>query len=420
MESCILWESDYPLARCGFHASRGQFQSAFTAMNKIRVLLVDDSAVIRRLLTDTLAHDPDIEVIGMAGNGEIALAKIEQLKPDIITLDIEMPVMDGLATLKALRKIHPKLPVIMFSTLTERGSTATMDALALGASDYVAKPANVGGVLAGMDKIRDDLIPKIKALCHRTPVLKATPQAFSPASRISRAAGAPGAGVEILAVGVSTGGPNALAEFVPALGRRFPVPIVIVQHMPPLFTRLLAERLAAVSGILCKEGFEGAILRPGELWIAPGGFHMEVEKAGPSYRLRLTEEPPENSCRPAVDVLFRSVAKVFGSKTLAVVLTGMGQDGLRGAEHIRAAGGFTLVQDEASSVVWGMPGAVANAGLAEKILPLKELAAEVVARVQPPSSASPENAASQARAFFARPDLSKQAVPPLNSNKPNS
>ena len=175
-------------------------------MNKIRVLLVDDSAVIRRLLTDTLAHDPDIEVIGMAGNGEIALAKIEQLKPDIITLDIEMPVMDGLATLKALRKIHPKLPVIMFSTLTERGSTATMDALGLGASDYVAKPANVGGVLAGMDKIRDDLIPKIKALCHRTPVLKPAPLAFSSASRIPRASGAPGTGVEILAVGVSTGG----------------------------------------------------------------------------------------------------------------------------------------------------------------------------------------------------------------------
>ena len=350
-------------------------------MNKIRVLLVDDSAVIRRLLTDTLANDPDIEVVGMAGNGEIALAKIEQLKPDVITLDIEMPVMDGLATLKALRKIHPKLPVIMFSTLTERGSTATMDALALGASDYVAKPANVGGVLAGMDKIRDDLIPKIKALCHRAPPIKQVMQALAPVSRVPRTPGSAASGVDILAVGVSTGGPNALAEFVPALGRRFPVPIVIVQHMPPLFTRLLAERLAVVSGIVCKEGFEGAVLKPGELWIAPGGMHMEVEKTGAIYRLRLTEDPPENSCRPAVDVLFRSVAKAYGSKTIAVVLTGMGQDGMRGAEHIRAAGGQILVQDEASSVVWGMPGAVANAGLAEKILPLKELAAEVVSRV---------------------------------------
>jgi two-component system chemotaxis response regulator CheB len=389
-------------------------------MNKIRVLLVDDSAVIRRLLTDTLANDPEIEVIGMAGNGEIALAKIEQLKPDIITLDIEMPVMDGLSTLRALRKIHPKLPVIMFSTLTERGSTATMDALALGASDYVAKPANVGGVLAGMDKIRDDLIPKIKALCHRAPPPKPTTQSSLQVNRAPRASVASGSGVEILAVGVSTGGPNALAEFIPALGRRFPVPIVIVQHMPPLFTRLLAERLAAVSGLLCKEGFEGAMLRPGELWIAPGGFHMEVEKAGPSYRLRLTEEPPENSCRPAVDVLFRSVAKVFGPKTLAVVLTGMGQDGMRGAEHIRAAGGVTLVQDEASSVVWGMPGAVASAGLAEKILPLKELAAEVVSRVQPPSNNSSEMASQKAKSVFARPELPKQAAPTLSPNQSNS
>ena len=387
-------------------------------MNKIRVLLVDDSAVIRRLLTDTLAGDPEIEVIGMAGNGEIALSKIEQLKPDIITLDIEMPVMDGLATLKALRKIHPKLPVIMFSTLTERGSTATMDALALGASDYVAKPANVGGVLAGMDKIRDDLIPKIKALCHRAPPIRQVMQSLSPVSRVQRSAGAAGAGVEVLAVGVSTGGPNALAEFIPALGRRFPVPIVIVQHMPPLFTRLLAERLAAVSGIVCKEGFEGAVLRPGELWIAPGGLHMEVEKAGASYRLRLTEDPPENSCRPAVDVLFRSVAKAFGSKAIAVVLTGMGQDGMRGAEHLRAVGGQILVQDEASSVVWGMPGAVANAGLAEKILPLKELAAEVVSRINLSTKPAPENTAASSSANLPRPDFTKQGVSPRNPNTP--
>ena len=387
-------------------------------MNKIRVLLVDDSAVIRRLLTDTLANDPEIEVIGMAGNGEIALAKIQQLKPDIITLDIEMPVMDGLATLKALRKIHPKLPVIMFSTLTERGSTATMDALALGASDYVAKPANVGGVLAGMDKIRDDLIPKIKALCHRAPPIKQVIQALAPVSRVSRSADSSASGVDILAVGVSTGGPNALAEFVPALGRRFPVPIVIVQHMPPLFTRLLAERLAAVSGIVCREGFEGAPLKPGELWIAPGGMHMEVEKTGATHRLRLTEEPPENSCRPAVDVLFRSVAKAYGSKTIAVVLTGMGQDGMRGAEHIRAAGGQILVQDEASSVVWGMPGAVANAGLAEKILPLKELAAEVVSRVSNAPKIPAETPPVAPSASLSRTNFPKQGPAALNPTTP--
>lgn len=370
-------------------------------MAKIRVLIVDDSAVLRRLLSDLLAEDSQIEVVGLAGDGQTALTKIQQLKPDLVTLDMEMPVMDGLDTLRALRKIYPKLPVIMFSTLTERGSCATLDALALGASDYVTKPANVGSVMASMNKIREDLIPKIKALCLRNPAF-ALPTALPTA-----ATSAPGSPLgsksqplpsirpvlprkpgkshapEILAVGVSTGGPNALAEFIPALGRNFPIPIVIVQHMPPLFTRLLAERIAAVSGINCREGIPGEILRPGEAWVAPGGFHMEVESCLQGARLRMTEEPPENSCRPAVDVLFRSASKIYGTGTLAVVLTGMGQDGLKGAEIIRNAGGSVLAQDEASSVVWGMPGAVATAGLAEKVLPLSELASEVLSRVQP-------------------------------------
>ncbi len=372
-------------------------------MAKIRVLIVDDSAVLRRLLSDLLAEDSQIEVVGLAGDGQTALTKIQQLKPDLVTLDMEMPVMDGLDTLRALRKIYIKLPVIMFSTLTERGSCATLDALALGASDYVTKPANVGSVMASMNKIREDLIPKIKALCLRNPAFSlpaALPSSIAPtagpttASALGsksqplprsippRKAGQSHA-PEILAVGVSTGGPNALAEFIPALGRNFPIPIVIVQHMPPLFTRLLAERIAAVSGINCREGVPGEILRPGDAWVAPGGFHMEVEPCLQGARLRMTEEPPENSCRPAVDVLFRSVSKVYGTGTLAVVLTGMGQDGLKGAEVIRNAGGSILAQDEASSVVWGMPGAVATAGLAEKVLPLSELASEVLSRVHP-------------------------------------
>jgi two-component system chemotaxis response regulator CheB len=373
-------------------------------MAKIRVLIVDDSAVLRRLLSDLLAEDSQIEVVGLAGDGQTALTKIQQLKPDLVTLDMEMPVMDGLETLRALRKIHLKLPVIMFSTLTERGSCATLDALALGASDYVTKPANVGSVMASMSKIREDLIPKIKALCLRNPAfalpvappsapLSTTTAAASPLGSKSqplpsirpalpRRPGHPHP-PEVLAVGVSTGGPNALAEFIPALGRNFPIPIVIVQHMPPLFTRLLAERIAAVSGINCREGIPGEILRPGDAWVAPGGFHMEVESCLHGARLRMTEEPPENSCRPAVDVLFRSVSKVYGTGTLAVVLTGMGQDGLKGAEVIRNAGGSILAQDEASSVVWGMPGAVATAGLAEKVLPLSNLASEVLSRVHP-------------------------------------
>jgi two-component system chemotaxis response regulator CheB len=361
-------------------------------MDKIRVFIVDDSAVIRRLLSDLLKDDPQIEVVGMAGNGELALPKIQQLHPDLVTLDMEMPVMDGIETLKALRKTHPKLPIVMFSTLTERGSSATMDALSLGASDYVTKPANVGSVIEGMGKIREELIPKIKALCGRKgpavaePVAQPRPEPrFPRAARGSVAAG----GVDILAIGVSTGGPNALAELMPALGKNFPVPVVIVQHMPPLFTRLLAERLGAISGFKCREGSEGQLLLPGQLWVAPGGFHMLTERVRDGVVLHLNEERPENSCRPAVDVLFRSVAKCYGSKVLSVVLTGMGQDGLKGCEAIAASGGQILAQDEASSVVWGMPGAVSNAGLADKILPLKELAPEILRRLQTGAPAKP-------------------------------
>jgi two-component system chemotaxis response regulator CheB len=361
-------------------------------MDKIRVFIVDDSAVIRRLLTDLLKEDPQIEVVGMAGNGEQALPKIQQLHPDLVTLDMEMPVMDGIETLKALRKTHPKLPIVMFSTLTERGSSATMDALSLGASDYVTKPANVGSVIEGMGRIREDLIPKIKALCGRknpapSPLL---PQP-RPAPRFTRGARTPDSAgtVDILAIGVSTGGPNALAELMPALGKNFPVPVVIVQHMPPLFTRLLAERLGAISGFKCQEGSEGQLLRPGQLWVAPGGFHMVTERVRDGVILRLNDDRPENSCRPAVDVLFRSIAKCYGPKVLSVVLTGMGQDGLKGCEAIAAAGGQVLAQDEASSVVWGMPGAVSTAGLADKTLPLKELAPEILRRIPAGAYANP-------------------------------
>jgi two-component system chemotaxis response regulator CheB len=266
----------------------------------------------------------------------------------------------------------------MFSTLTERGGSATLDALALGASDYVTKPANVGSVGAAIQRVREELIPKIKALCRRMP-----PEITScPVIRMPAAASTASRKVEILAIGVSTGGPNALAALLPGLARNFPVPIVIVQHMPPLFTRLLAERIASVSGLPAHEGAANALLKAGEVCVAPGGLHMEVERARDGIRLRTHDGPPENSCRPAVDVLFRSVAQVYGPRSLAVVLTGMGQDGLRGCQNIREAGGQVLVQDEATSVVWGMPGAVCQAGLAEKVLPLPELAAEINRRVQ--------------------------------------
>ena len=355
-------------------------------MPKIRVLVVDDAVVIRRLVSNCLDESPDIEVVGTAANGQIALAKIDQINPDIITLDIEMPVMDGLKTLAAIRKTHPRLPVIMFSTLTERGAGATLDALALGATAYVTKPANVGSVGAAMQRIREELIPKIKGLCFRGPAslsLGAAPPRLSAEAR-KNFESRPGtlAAAKVLAIGVSTGGPNALSALLPGLAGNFPAPIVIVQHMPPLFTRLLAERLAAISGLPAHEGEEGALLRPGEILVAPGGFHMEVKCAADGVRLHTHEGPPENSCRPAVDVLFRSVAQVFGDRALAVVLTGMGQDGLRGCECIHEAGGQVLAQDEASSVVWGMPGAVCQAGLAAKVLPLQGLAVEINRRVR--------------------------------------
>jgi two-component system chemotaxis response regulator CheB len=353
-------------------------------MAKIRVLIVDDSVVIRRIVTDILTGDPDLEVVGVAANGRIALDKITQVNPDIVTLDVEMPEMDGLQALKELRKTHPRLPVIMFSTLTERGGTATIEALSLGANDYVTKPANVGRVGEGMARVRDDLIPKIKAFCGRAAAVgakPAMPAGARPTLPPRPWPHLPGARLEIVAIGTSTGGPNALADLLPGLPADFPVPIVIVQHMPPIFTKLLADRLTARIALEVVEGSAGEALRPGKIWIAPGDYHMGLEKSANGARVKLNQEPPENSCRPAVDALFRSVAQVYGAATLGVILTGMGQDGLRGCEHIREAGGQVLVQDEASSVVWGMPGFVSRAGLADKELPLNQLAGEIVRRV---------------------------------------
>lgn len=359
-------------------------------MGKIRVLVVDDSALIRRLITDLLNEDSEIEVVGIAGNGQQALLKTEQLNPDLITLDVEMPVMDGLSCLRELRKIHAKLPIIMFSTLSERGSSATLEALSLGASDYVTKPSSASGVAEASNRVRDELIPKIKALCHRRILSslagKSSEKSVSapsqtPPRRSDRAITAALSKVDVVAIGVSTGGPNALAELIPALGKSLPVPVLIVQHMPPLFTRLLAERLANVSGAKCREGAEGLPVLPGEIYIAPGGTHLVVKRGRDGVTMHLNEEPPENSCRPAVDVMLRSVAQAYGAKVLTVILTGMGQDGMKGCESIRAAGGHVFAQDEATSVVWGMPGAVAAAGLADKILPLQELAPAILARV---------------------------------------
>lgn len=353
-------------------------------MSTIRVLIVDDAVVIRRLVSDVLASDADIEVVGTAANGRIALQKIPQCNPDVVTMDVEMPDLNGIETVRELRKTWPKLPVIMFSTLTERGGVATLDALAAGASDYATKPANVGSVTAGLETVRQELIPKIKALAGRTRSTALPPR--PPSARVaavpaSSATATPASPVEMLAIGVSTGGPNALAELIPALPGDLRVPVVIVQHMPPMFTRLLAERLNAQSPLTVVEGQAGMRLQPGWVYIAPGDYHMVVERKTMGAVLALNQAPPENSCRPAVDVLFRSVVEQYRNGVLGVILTGMGQDGLRGCELIRDAGGQVVVQDEASSVVWGMPGFVARAGLADRVLPLNMIAPELVRRV---------------------------------------
>lgn len=368
-------------------------------MPRIRVLVVDDAVVVRKIVTDALTGDPGIEVVGSAPNGRVALAKLPQLNPDLVTLDIEMPEMDGLQTLKELRRTYPRLPVIMFSTLTSRGASATLDALAAGASDYVTKPSNVGSVVAAQQRVREELIPKIYSLCWRVAGnASGPPVAADGAGAASRRAPviaptlprlvkrprplvqAPEA-IEVVAIGVSTGGPNALAAILPRFPKDFPVPILIVQHMPPLFTKLLADRLNAESAIGVREGGAGQVVEPGHAYIAPGNFHLQLRREGGALRLATNQGPPENSCRPAVDVLFRSVAECCPGGALAVVLTGMGQDGLRGCECISEAGGEILAQDQATSVVWGMPGFVANAGLADRVVPLDQVAPEVMRRV---------------------------------------
>lgn len=273
----------------------------------------------------------------------------------------------------------------MVSTLTGPGGEATLEALARGATDYVTKPTKTVGMAAAQAEVREQLVPRIAALFPRVAMPAGAPARM--ASRlVAEQAGftlaAPRAGlVDVVAIGVSTGGPNALAVVLPSLPANLAVPIVIVQHMPPVFTKLLADRLAARCPFPVAEGVQGAAVEPGEAWLAPGDFHMEVERHGLAVRLRLHQGPQENSCRPAVDVLFRSVAAVYGPRVLAVVLTGMGQDGFLGCGFIRQAGGQVIAQDEATSVVWGMPGHVANGGLAEKVLPIEHVGPEIVRRL---------------------------------------
>ncbi len=356
-------------------------------MPKVKVLIIDESVVIRRLLANVLDADAGLEVVGTAPNGKIALAKISQVNPDLIVLDVEMLDMEGLQTLTSIREKDKEIPIIIFSVLTNLGTSATLESLSLGATDYVTKPENMKGDDVAIQYIREQLIPKIKRFSKidnqqllddsntkQIPVKPRFVYPYCPVSIKSK--------ITIVAVGVSTGGPNALEAILSELPANFPVPIVIVQHMPPVFTKRLAERLAQKCKIRVEEGVTGGVVEAGVAWIAPGDYHMVLERHGLVVQLRTNQEPPENSCRPAVDVLFRSTAKIYGAGVLAVVLTGMGQDGLHGCEGIREVGGQIIVQDQASSVVWGMPGSVANSGLADRVVSLQAIAGEIIDRVR--------------------------------------
>jgi two-component system chemotaxis response regulator CheB len=361
-------------------AGIGVARRAVVAATPIRVLVVDDSAVIRNVLTTTLAAEAGIAVAGTAADGRQALDRIATDAPDIVLLDVEMPVMDGITALRELRRLRPRLPVVMFSSLTERGAKAAIDALVSGANDYVAKPKG-GAPDEVAARIRAELVPKIRQLVPRgvaagdiAPAAARLPS--TPARR------PPHEAVAAVVVAVSTGGPNALAGFLPGFVASAGVPILVVQHMPPMFTAHLAERLARICGTDVREAADGELLRPGRVLLAPGGRHMKVVRGDGGVAVALSDEPPENACRPAADPLFRTAAAVWGAGTLGVVLTGMGRDGLEGARAIVAAGGAVIVQDEFTSTIWGMPGHVARAGLADAVLPLSQLGAEVALRLK--------------------------------------
>lgn len=344
-------------------------------MRSVRVLVVDDSAVMRSLLRMVITSHQRLELVGMAQDGPAALALVDQLRPDLVLLDFEMPQMNGLEVLEKIRAGNPSVKVIMCSTLTRRGAGITMDALARGAVDYVTKPSVQHSVREGLATLTQELIPKILAQfsfekkLHIAPATKGTAPVSS-----SKAVHA----VSMIVIGVSTGGPSALEKLLPALPSDFPIPILIVQHMPQLFTALLAERLDAQSSIRVREAVMGTRPESGVADLARGDWHMEIRSFQEDCRLRLTQAVPEHSCRPSVDVLFRSAANVYGSGVLGVILTGMGSDGLEGCRAIRAAGGTVFVQDQASSAVWGMPGAVAEAGLANRVLSVDTIASEIM------------------------------------------
>lgn len=341
----------------------------------IRVMIVDDSAVVRGLTKRWLEVEKDIEIVAVSTDGMRAVTDVIAAKPDVIILDVEMPRMDGLTALPQLLKNAPHARIVMASTLTREGATTTLRAMSLGAADYIAKPEATG--LGGATAYQQDLIGKIRALGGAAQV-SANPARRAPLPpprpRPNLATNRPAVfRPKALFVGSSTGGPQALQNFLTPVAKHIKAPIFIVQHMPATFTTILAEKLGQVTGRPCVEPKNGDVVKQDHIYLAPGDWHMRVEKQGMGQVIKIDQSPQVNFCRPAVDPLFKSGVEVFGGAMLSVVLTGMGHDGRDGAKLVNEAGGRVIVQDEASSVVWGMPGAIAQAGLADEIKPIPEL-----------------------------------------------
>lgn len=356
----------------------------------MRVVVADDSILFRKAMTEALASLPDVEVVAQAPNGKLALMKVEELRPDLLTLDMEMPQMDGLAVLDALKSVENPPAVIVVSALTQQGGKLTLQALQKGAFDFITKPDRPSPE-ENRKELQDQLEYRLKALRLRLgvrgilrgssphpaqpPVKAQVPDTASIQARMDRLAGI--SKPEMALIGVSTGGPNALAQLLPALPK-LGIPFLVVQHMPPVFTQSLAENLAGKCALGVREAAHGQLLEPDFVYIAPGGRQMRIAKAGGTGLIQITDDPPENNCRPAVDYLFRSVSLHFPGRAMAVILTGMGNDGTLGLKLLKRHGCFVIAQDEASCVVYGMPKAAVEAGVVDRILPLEAIAQQIV------------------------------------------
>jgi two-component system chemotaxis response regulator CheB len=369
-------------------------------------MVVDDSAVIRGLITRALENDPGVQVVATVGNGQLAIGQLGRTDVDVIVLDIEMPVMDGLTALPKLLETAPDVKIIMASTLTQRNAQVSLEAMQKGAADYIPKPSSTGEI-HGSAEFKRDLTEKVKALGrarrdkrdrNRAAGIPETRPQPTAATRAATAAGvvaSPGRSLlspaspiqlrpasrtmpQVVAIGSSTGGPQALFALLSALPASMRLPICITQHMPATFTTILAEHITRMAKRPCAEGVDGQAVEPGRIYLAPGDNHMKIEVQGTQKIVRLTKEPPENFCRPAVDPMFRSLSAAYGPAVLGVVLTGMGSDGAKGGKVLVEAGGTVIAQDEASSVVWGMPGAAATSGICSAVLPLDKIAGEIV------------------------------------------